>query len=79
MLHAQKERIENFWKLLVQNTLCVGLSMLYVSYPENYPNYKKLVWRQEMQVFLSIQIVLKEIMCSLNINQPLSIGKKQFL
>lgn len=53
--------------------------MLYVSYPENYPNYTKLVWRQQMQVFLSMQIVLKEIMCSVNVNPSLSIGKKQFL
>lgn len=53
------------------------LNVFSVSYTEHYPNYKELVQRQT-QVVLSIQIVLKES-CSLNVNQPLSIGKKQFL
>jgi len=35
-------------------------SLLYVRYIENYPNYKKPVQRQQMQVALSIQYVLKE-------------------
>lgn len=75
----KRNETENIWKLLTQNTFWTGLSMLYVSYTENNPNYKKLVWRQQVQVVLSIQIALKEIMCFLNVNQPVSIGKKQFL
>lgn len=70
---------QNAWKLLIQNTLCICFQSAVCQLYWKLPKLQEACSKTTNAGFSFNTDCIKGLVCSLNVNQPLSIGKKQFL